>query len=90
MDFLVFILTPILLGILVLLFVIANKLTEGACWRITKKVAAVVLFWGSVVAFCACVIYKSGWDAWVWKSLGTVAIGGSLLLWLRSIKRRTP
>ena len=55
LEFFLLVLTPLVLMDTILLFVVANKMTDGRCWEVSKKVAKwglvllVILFGGAVV-----------------------------------------
>lgn len=47
-DLLTFVVVPLLVAITILLFVIANKLTNGRCWEITKWIVGIAL-WVTII-----------------------------------------
>jgi hypothetical protein len=98
-DMLVFVITPLLLTIIVLLFVIANKLTNGSCWRVTKIIAAAIFWVAVVVASASWRINHVGWDVFceecVWGVVIVIGLlfilsyGYKVAIWLRVRKQLT-
>jgi hypothetical protein len=90
----------LLVAITILLFIIANKLTNGRCWQVTKSIASAV-FWGTVILGSAgWYINSVGWVMFLkecfWGMLIAIGLfliwfyGNKLEDWLRKPDQKEP